>query len=94
MIDEELATRVTAVALALAAPATAGAAAELPGARGSRQGPGQARGKGGTLTVCKRRAATTGRSGAVNAATGRDTIRVRRGTYREGVQIAAAATTA
>ena len=74
-------------AVALLAPATAGAQQNYPAPGDPGQSPGKARGKGGTLTVCKRGCDFRTIQRAVNAATGRNTIRVRRGTYREGVQI-------
>ena len=45
------------------------------------------RGKARTLTVCKKGCGYKSIQKAINAARGKDTIRVKKGQYREGVQI-------
>jgi hypothetical protein len=50
-------------------------------------GTGKSHGKGHTLTVCKKGCSYRSIQKAINAASGKDTIRVKKGTYREGVQI-------
>ena len=75
-------------AAALAVPATAGAQNDYPAPKDPGKGPAKARGKAKTLTVCKqKRCKYTTIGKAVKAATGRDTIKVKRGTYKESVSI-------
>lgn len=77
----------TAVATAaLLVPATA-MAQSYPAPTDPGKGP-KAKGKGTTLTVCKqRRCDFKGIQKAIDAATGRDTIKVKAGTYREGLKV-------
>lgn len=72
---------------ALLVPAGALAQTRYPAPKDPGQGSGKARAKGGTLTVCKRGCDFRRIQKAIDAATGRNTIRVRGGTYREGVRI-------
>jgi Right handed beta helix region len=74
------------LAAALALPGVAGAAPYPPpgkpgGGQGAPKGPFH------TLTVCKRGCRYRAIQAAVNAAKAGDTVRVRRGVYREGVRI-------
>ena len=55
--------------------------------RRTRARSGKSHGKGKTLTVCKKGCGYKSIQKAINAATGKDTIRVKKGKYREGVQI-------
>ncbi|HZC13842.1 MAG TPA: right-handed parallel beta-helix repeat-containing protein [Thermoleophilaceae bacterium] len=64
----------------------AAASAQYPEPKDPGKGPA-ARGKGRTLTVCKKGCRYRKIQRAVKAATGKDTIKVRRGRYREGVNI-------
>src|SRR5215213_1739050 len=48
---------------------------------------GKSRGKGRTLTVCKKGCGYRTIQKAIDAATGKDTIRVKKGRYHEGIQI-------
>src|SRR3954453_19692730 len=48
---------------------------------------GKARGKGKTLTVCKKGCRYKTIQKAIDAASGKDKIRVKKGKYKEGVQI-------
>lgn len=78
-----------AVALvgALAIPGTALAGNTYPPAGNPGKGKKQRSGKAKTLKVCKRGCAYKRISAAVKKARGGDTIRVKNGTYREGVTI-------
>jgi copper-binding protein NosD len=78
---------VAAVAAAmLVVPAGAGAQ-NYPPPKDPGKGSGKARGKGRTLTVCKKGCTYKKIQKAIDAATGKDTIRVKKGRYNEGVQI-------
>jgi Right handed beta helix region len=84
-----IAVAVAALAAALAVPATASAGDYPPpgkpqGAKGAPKGPFR------TLTVCRRGCAHRTIQSAVKAAKAGDTVRVRRGVYREGVRISGA----
>ena len=78
------------VAAAVAAAALlvpAGASAQNYPPPSNPGGTGKSHGKGRTLTVCKKGCTYKSIQKAINAATGKDTIKVKRGTYREGVHI-------
>jgi hypothetical protein len=78
------------VAAAVAAAALlvpAGASAQNYPPPSNPGGTGKSHGKGRTLTVCKKGCTYKSIQKAINAATGKDTIRVKKGKYREGVQI-------
>jgi hypothetical protein len=82
--------RIRMLAVALAAmfliPGTA-MAGSYPAPKDPGKGP-KVTGKGKTLTVCKKKGCKYRTvQKAVNAATGRDTIKVKKGTYREGVKV-------
>jgi hypothetical protein len=79
----------SAVAVAaLLVPAGTAAGQNYPGPGDPGKNPGKARGKGGTITVCKRGCDYRKIQKAVKAASGRNTIKVKGGRYREGVVIA------
>jgi hypothetical protein len=63
-------------------------AGNYPPPKDPGKGTGKARGKGQTLTVCKKGCRYKSIQKAIDAADGKDTIRVKNGTYKEGVQIA------
>jgi hypothetical protein len=77
---------VAAVAAVLLVPAGA-MAGDYPPPKDPGMGTGKSRGKGQTLTVCKKGCDYKKIQKAIGAADGNDTIRVKKGTYREGVQI-------
>jgi hypothetical protein len=72
-------------AAALLVPAGASAQNDPPPSKPG--GTGKTHGKGRTLTVCKKGCAYKRIQKAINAASGKDTIRVKKGHYSEGVQI-------
>ena len=76
---------VAAVAAMLLVPA--GASAQNYPPPGNPGGTGKTHGKGRTLTVCKKGCDYKRIQKAIDAASGKDTIKVKRGTYREGVHI-------
>ncbi|MEA2400927.1 MAG: hypothetical protein QOK00_1330 [Thermoleophilaceae bacterium] len=75
---------VLAALLLVPASATAG---NYPPPSDPGSGTGKSHGKGQTLTVCKRGCDYKNIQKAIDAASGKDTIRVKKGTYRESVQI-------
>lgn len=77
---------VMAMAVVLAAPALA-VAQQYPGPGNPNTGPSPTRGKADTLEVCKRGCDYRKIQAAVSDADGKDTIRVRPGTYQEGVKV-------
>ena len=77
---------VAVLLLAMAVPAVA-AAQDYPPPKDPGKGP-SSKGKGQTHTVCKKGCDFKALGAALKRADGKDTIRVRPGTYREGVQIA------
>ena len=79
---------VVAVVAAMLLVPTAAMAGNYPPPKDPGNSPGKTRGKGHTLTVCKKGCRYKSIQKAINAATGKDTIRVKKGQYREGVQIA------
>jgi hypothetical protein len=82
-------SHVLVVALAAMLVVPAGALAQnYPPPSDPGSGSGKSHGKGRTLTVCKKKGCRYKKiQKAINAATGKDTIRVKKGHYREGVQI-------
>jgi len=77
---------IAVLAAALLAPAAA-VAGNYPPPGNPDTGTGKAHGKGRTLTVCKHGCRYRKIQKAIDAATGRDTIRVKKGRYREGLKI-------
>lgn len=78
----------SAVAVAaLLIPASVATAQGYPPPGDPGKTPDKARGKGGTLTVCKKGCDFRRIQKAIDAASGRNTIRVKRGTYAEGLKI-------
>ncbi len=78
------------VAAAVAAAALlvpAGASAQNYPPPSNPGGTGKSHGKGRTLTVCKKGCKYKRIQKAINAASGKDRIKVKKGTYHEGVQI-------
>jgi hypothetical protein len=81
-------SHVLVVALAAMLVVPAGALAQgYPPPSDPGSGSGKSHGKGRTLTVCKKGCRYKSIQKAINAATGKDTIKVKKGTYHEGVQI-------
>jgi len=76
---------IAALAAALVVPAAASAGNYPPPSNPGKTP--KARGKGRTLTVCKRGCRYKKIQKAIDAANGRDTIRVKKGVYHEGVKI-------
>jgi hypothetical protein len=76
---------IAALAAALVVPAAA-SAGDYPPPGNPGKTP-KARGKGRTLTVCKRGCGYKKVQKAIDAASGRDTIRVKKGVYHEGLRI-------
>ena len=72
-------------AAALLVPA--GASAQNYPPPGNPGGTGKSHGKGRTLTVCKKGCKYKRIQKAIDAASGKDTVKVKKGTYHEGVQI-------
>jgi hypothetical protein len=77
---------VAALAAMLVVPAGA-LAQQYPPPSDPGSGSGKSHGKGHTLTVCKKGCSYKSIQKAINAASGKDTIRVKKGQYSEGVQI-------
>jgi hypothetical protein len=81
-------SHVLVVALAAMLLVPAGALAQqYPPPSDPGSGSGKSHGKGRTLTVCKKGCSYKSIQKAIKAATGKDTIRVKKGHYSEGVQI-------
>jgi len=79
---------VVAVVAAMLLVPTAAMAGNYPPPKDPGNSPGKkVRGKARTLTVCKKGCDYKSIQKAINAARGKDTIRVKKGQYREGVQI-------
>jgi copper-binding protein NosD len=78
---------VAAVAAAMLVVPAGALAQNYPPPKDPGKGSSKSRGKGHTLTVCKKGCRYKSIQKAIDAASGKDTIRVKKGRYNEGVQI-------